>query len=264
MDCVLCALNSEIMSFSRFAPHHSQWWGRPSGKRGLQACEWHQPSGLAASDIILLFSLMFVFQLPPLRTSGPHTAPGSASEPPCPPRNTRRRTGLSGASGAGKGSPTRGPGLTARVTAKPFRNLFQKKTWRVANGNHVQHNSRVSNTHAHRQNWYSSVCGNSAKTAHHQDPFYVNTHKGSTTPVYLSTTRGCFCSKLTSCFPLHARPSWTRTPVTWYTRMLISQVIFVKAQNGSNLIFSPSWKILFYSTYKSRKIYLVYNNALGK
>lgn len=39
---------------------------------------------------------------------------------------------------------------------------------------------------------------------------------------------------------------------------------FIKAQNESNLIFSPSRKILFYSMYNCRKIYLVYNNALGK
>lgn len=39
---------------------------------------------------------------------------------------------------------------------------------------------------------------------------------------------------------------------------------FIKAQNESNLIFSPSRKILFYSMYNCRKIYLVYNNAPGK
>lgn len=39
---------------------------------------------------------------------------------------------------------------------------------------------------------------------------------------------------------------------------------FIKAESGSNLIFSPSWKILFYSTYNRRKIYLVYNKSLEK
>lgn len=111
MDYVLCALNSKIMSFSRFAPQHRRRWGRDKWWEGAASCVWHQASGLAASDIILLFSLMFAFQLPPLRTSGPHTAPGRGGSASKPPRNTRGKTGPSGVSGAGRGSPTRVMGL---------------------------------------------------------------------------------------------------------------------------------------------------------
>lgn len=93
MDCVLCALNSEIMNFSRFAPRQL-----PVLRKGQGGCWCCQACDISPADWLPVTSfyysascLRFSFPLP--GTSGPHTAPGSrgergsVSEPPSPARS---------------------------------------------------------------------------------------------------------------------------------------------------------------------------------
>lgn len=92
MDCVLCALNSEIMNFSRFAPRQF-----PVLRKGQGGCWRCQACDISPLDWLPVTSFYYSasclhFSFPLSGTSGPHTAPGTegsaaVSEPPSPARS---------------------------------------------------------------------------------------------------------------------------------------------------------------------------------
>lgn len=149
MDCVLCALNSEIMSFSRFAPQHPWWWRRDNWREGAASCV----SDIRPRDWLPVTS--FYYSAWCLHFSFPLWGPLDRTQL----RGAQRRAHLGTAGGEqaplgllelGEGAQP-GSWAYSKVKAQPFRNLLQKKTWRLANGNHMQRNSRVSNTHGNRR-----------------------------------------------------------------------------------------------------------------
>lgn len=189
MDCVLCALNSEIMNFSRFASRCSRWWGRDkwpeeaagAARRVTSAlrigCQWHH-------FIIQLHVCISAspFQGPPdltqllgaegarprVRAAVPTSEFGTAGGEQASPvvLELGKATVLGGQPGV--------MGLQQELKQNPYEICCRKRPgdWQMETTCNTTAELTTPKHTGGIAHGYNRMYGNSAETAHPQDPFF--------------------------------------------------------------------------------------------